>query len=86
MRSSLQTIRKPKLAKNENLPMKTLKLTLLIVLVSASTILSADVQVTPISLEAAKEQGRAKSRFLKETKATPKATDAIPKANVAYFQ
>ncbi len=66
--------------------MKTLKLTLLIVLVSASTILSADVQVTPITLESAKEQGRAKSRFLKETKSTPKATDAIPKANVAYFQ
>ena len=59
MRSSLQTIRMPKLAKNENLPMKTLKLTLLIVLVSASTILSAGVQVTPITLEAAKEQGRA---------------------------
>lgn len=70
----------------ENLPMKILKLTLLIVLVSASTILSADVQVTPITLEAAKEQGRAKSRFLKETKAPAKATDAIPKANVAYFQ
>ncbi len=86
MRSSLQTIRRPKLAKNENLPMKTLKLTFLIVLVSASTILSADVQVTPITLEAVKEQGRAKSRFLKETKAAAKATDAIPKANVAYFQ
>ena len=86
MRSSLQTIACRSLAKIENLPMKTLKLTLLIVLVSASTILSADVQVTPITLESAKEQGRAKSRFLKETKSTPKATDAIPKANVAYFQ
>ena len=76
----------PKLVMIENLPMKILKLTLLIVLVSASTILSADVQVTPITLEAAKEQGRAKSRFLKETKAPAKTTDAIPKANVAYFQ
>ncbi len=69
-----------------NLPMKTLKITLLLVLVSASTILSADDPIAPITLEAAKEQGRAKSRFLKETKPTTIAPEAIPRANVAYFQ
>ena len=66
--------------------MKPLKIAFLLVLVSVSTILSADGQVIPISLEAAKEQGRTKSRFLKETKVTAKATDEIPKANLAYFQ
>ena len=76
----------PKLAKNEKPPMKPLKIAFLLVLVSVSTILSADGQVIPISLEAAREQGRTKSRFLKETKVTAKATDEIPKANLAYFQ
>ncbi len=38
------------------------------------------------SLEAAKEQGRNKSRYLKETKAAADTSDAIPKANVADFQ
>ena len=86
IRSTLQSIRMPKLVKNEKPPMKPLKIAFLLVLVSVSTILSADGQVIPISLEAAKEQGRTKSRFLKETKVTAKATDEIPKANLAYFQ
>src|SRR6185369_12385824 len=75
----------PKLAKNEKPPMKILKLTILLFLGSAGTILAADGQETPITLEAAKEKGRAKSRFLKEMKEAAKATDAIPKANVAFF-
>lgn len=65
--------------------MKSLKSIILLVLGSAGTILAADGQETPITLEAAKEQGRAKSRFLKEAKEAAKATDAIPKANVAFF-
>ena len=71
---------------NEKQPMKTLKITVLLVLGSAWMILAANGQETPITLEAAKEQGRVKSRFLKETKEATKATDAIPKANLAYFQ
>lgn len=65
--------------------MKVLQITILLVLGSACLILAADGQEAPITLEAAKEQGRTKSRFLKETKEAAKATDAIPKANVAFF-
>ena len=43
-------------------------------------------QATPISLEAAKEQGRVKSRFLKNSKEVSTAPDGIPKANVAFFK
>ena len=63
-------------------------LTILLGLGNAGTILAADEQPAPISLEAAKERGRSKSRFLKETKDSKEAamaTDAIPKANVAFF-
>ena len=66
--------------------MKTLKITILLVLGIACTILAVDGQETPITLETAKELGHIKSRFLKETKADTKATDAIPTANVADFQ
>ena len=73
--------------------MKTLVFTILlllgsacILLGSACTLLAADGQETPITLETAREQGRIKSRFLKETQAATQATDAIPKANVADFQ
>jgi hypothetical protein len=66
--------------------MKTLIITILLILGSACTILAVDGQETPITLETAKELGRKKSVFLKETKAETKATDAIPTANVADFQ
>ena len=75
----------PKLAKNVK-PMKTLMNAVMLVLGSAWTILAANGQETPISLETAKEQGRAKSRFLKETKEAARAPDVLPKANVALFQ
>ena len=65
--------------------MKSLKIIIPLVLGIAGTILVAIGQETPITLEAAKEQGRAKSRFLKETKEAAQTTDAIPKANVAFF-
>ncbi len=74
------------LAKNEKQLMKTLKITLLLVLGSACTNLAADAQEAPVTLETAKEQGRIKSRFLKETKAATNATDAIPQANLEEFQ
>ena len=66
--------------------MKTLTITVLLVLGIAFSILAVDGQETPISLEVAKAMGRAKSRFLKETPADTKPVDAIPTANVAEFQ
>ncbi|MEO2013148.1 MAG: DUF1592 domain-containing protein [Fuerstiella sp.] len=66
--------------------MKTLKITILLVLGSASTPWAADAQENPVTLEMAKELGRTKSRFLRETQADTTATRAIPKANIAYFQ
>ena len=54
--------------------MKTLKILILVTL--ALAIPMADGHETPISLEAAKEQGRIKSRYLKETRAAVDASDA----------
>lgn len=51
----------------------------------AGAILAADGQEPPISLEAAKEQGRAESRYLKESQPVATTTDAVPMANVALF-
>ena len=65
--------------------MRTLKNTVLIVLGSVWTILAANGQETPISLETAKERGRLKSRFLKEAKEVATDPNMIPKANVAFF-
>ncbi|MDA1232802.1 MAG: DUF1592 domain-containing protein, partial [Planctomycetota bacterium] len=65
--------------------MKILVNIILLVLGSAGAVLAAEGQETPISLEAAKAQGRAESRFLKESQPTATATDAVPKANVALF-
>ncbi|MEI6234770.1 MAG: DUF1592 domain-containing protein [Planctomycetota bacterium] len=47
---------------------------------------AAAKQEPPISLETAKEQGRVKSRFLKDAKDVATASDGIPKANVAFFK
>jgi mono/diheme cytochrome c family protein len=66
--------------------MKILKITILLVISSASTILAADELKTPITLDRAKESGRMKSRFLRVTEADAPATRAIPTANLAYFQ
>ena len=79
--------RATKLAKNEKQLMKTfLTISILLVLGNACTNLAAAEQVTPTTLETAREQGRVKSRFLKETKAATNVTDAIQKANLSYFQ
>ncbi len=50
------------------------------------TILAADGPEEPITLDAAKEHGRAKSRFLEETTEAANPTDTVPKVNVAFFQ
>ncbi len=66
--------------------MKTLTITMLLLLGSACTILAVDGQEPPVTLETAKVQGRDKSRFLKASRETAKAIDAVPKADVAFFQ
>ena len=65
--------------------MKPIKIAILLALGIACAITVADGQETRITLEAAREQGRTKSRYLKEAKPATD-TDAIPKANVADFQ
>ena len=50
------------------------------------TIPAAPCEDTPISLDAAKDQGRNTSRFRKETAEVATATDDAPKANLTYFQ
>jgi mono/diheme cytochrome c family protein len=71
---------------DEKQPMKIHTITFLLVLGIAGSILAVNGQETPETLQMAKELGRAKSRFLKETPAETKAIEAIPRANVAEFQ
>ena len=66
--------------------MKQIKIAILFALGSACVIHVADGQDTRMTMEAAREQGRSKSRYLKKTKAAEEANDLIPKANVADFQ
>ena len=68
--------------------MTILKNMVLLMLGSAwtMTLLATDRQETPVSLESAKEQGRVKSRFLKDTKDITRTTDGLPKANLAAFE
>jgi Protein of unknown function (DUF1592)/Protein of unknown function (DUF1588)/Protein of unknown function (DUF1585)/Protein of unknown function (DUF1587)/Protein of unknown function (DUF1595)/Planctomycete cytochrome C len=65
--------------------MKPFKIAVLLALGIACAITVADGQETRITLEAAKEQGRSKSRYLKEAKAADPSA-VIPKANLADFQ
>jgi mono/diheme cytochrome c family protein len=64
--------------------MKISQLAIVLLLANAGTILAAEDQA--VTFEKAKEQGRTKSRFLKETKDVAKPADVVPKANVAFFQ
>ena len=67
--------------------MKTLTCSLLLIFgISGSVLAADDAQETAPTLEFAKELGRLKSRFLKDTQAEPQAADALPTANVADFQ
>lgn len=64
----------------------TLRVSILLVLGGVCSMLAAEADTAPATLEKAKELGRAKSRFLKETSKDTKATHAIPVANLAHFQ
>ncbi len=66
--------------------MKLLKIAVLLALGFAGAIHVADGQESRSTLEAAKEQGRSKSRYLRETKAATDTSDTIPKANIADYQ
>ncbi len=59
---------------------------ILLLLGSAWTIPTASGQEALISLEAARDQGRATSRFLKETPAAATVAGSPPLANVAIFE
>ena len=58
----------------------------LLLLGGVGTLHAASTPETPVSLETAREQGRAKSRFLKDSPQAAHASEVIPKANVAVFQ
>ncbi|QVL34129.1 DUF1592 domain-containing protein [Telmatocola sphagniphila] len=60
--------------------------TLTIVILLAFALSTTDGQEKPIPLEAAKDLGRTKSRYLKENKFAPDAGGALPKANLADFK
>ena len=58
----------------------------LLLLGSFWTLHAASTPEAPVSLETAREQGRVKSRFLKDGPEVAKGAGVIPKANVAVFQ
>lgn len=66
--------------------MKPFLILCLFLATSVSAIRAADEPTTPVTLEAAKEQGRLKSRFLKDATAASSSTEAAPKADIAGFQ
>ena len=66
--------------------MKTPEIAILLMLAGAQTILAADPEAAPVTLESARETGRMKSRFLKAAGTHQKIEQAIPKANLADFQ
>lgn len=59
---------------------------MLLVLGNTGLLVAADGQEPPLTLEAARQQGRARSRFLKAAPEAGTPADAIPQANVAHFE
>jgi mono/diheme cytochrome c family protein len=66
--------------------MNTLRMTILLVFGSLCAMLVAEDGVDPLTLEKAREEGRMKSRFLKETTPGKPVSDVAPRANLALFQ
>jgi len=66
--------------------MQTLRITLLLALVCAWSVLAAEDGAGLVTLEKARKEGRVKSRFLKESQADPENAQVIPRANLAPFQ
>ncbi|MDP7205034.1 MAG: DUF1587 domain-containing protein, partial [Pirellulaceae bacterium] len=63
-----------------------LRLSILLVIASACSILSAEEGVDPAALQEAREQGRIHSRFLKESATIARASQGIPRANLRPFE
>ena len=66
--------------------MQTLRITLLLALVCAWSVLAAEDGAGLVTLEKAREEGRVKSRFLKESQVDQGNAQEIPRANLAPFQ
>jgi hypothetical protein len=66
--------------------MRTLIVTILLVYANACRSLAAEPVGTPLTLDAVRELGRAKSLYLKEAEKKVESTPAIPTANLDYFR
>ncbi|MCP3695270.1 MAG: hypothetical protein GY917_23935, partial [Planctomycetaceae bacterium] len=66
--------------------MNILRISLLLVLVSAWSVLVAEDGADPLTLEKAREEGRVKSRFLKESPVDQANDQGVPKPNLGPFQ
>ena len=66
--------------------MKTINIALLLGIVNACTLFSVQGRETPLSLDAARKQGRTKSSYLNNAKPAAEASSGIPTANVSSFQ
>ncbi|MCP4816075.1 MAG: hypothetical protein GY888_26465, partial [Planctomycetaceae bacterium] len=66
--------------------MNILRISLLLVLVSAWSVLAVEDGTDPVTLEKAREEGRVKSRFLKEIQVDQENAQVAPKPNLAPFQ
>lgn len=66
--------------------MNAWKFVIALFICGVSTVLAADPQEAPLSLEQARDAGRSKSRFLNDARPKATASQGIPTANVDYFQ
>lgn len=66
--------------------MKILDITVLMVVIFANAVQATDSHSTTVTLDEAKELGRVKSKFLKETVSGAPAAHTVPKANVGFFR
>ncbi len=66
--------------------MQILRITLLLVFVSAWSVRATEDGAGLLTLEKAREEGRVKSRFLKESQVDQGNAQVIPRANLAPFQ
>ena len=65
--------------------MSILRLSILLVIASACSMLAAEDGADPAALQEARDLGRINSRFLKASAAVPRASQRIPKANLRPF-
>ena len=63
-----------------------MRIAVLLVLGNICPMFAGDTNADPTILEKARELGRTRSRFLKETKTDKETTHAVPKANLTLFQ